>query len=268
MPALTRGPLPPRIYWVRRTMVLGTAVLMVVAIARLLGGSSDAEDPADDAASLSAEAPSSSAPSSEAGTDAVTPGATRTAKVRPGAGRQTSTAPVLADPTGPCVGSDVAVTPKVGNAVGGRDVMIVLQLRTISAEACTWRVAPATLAVNITSGRDPIWSSRHCPRAIPRRDVVVRKAVTTNVGLVWRQAKRSGESCTIGTGWAYPGWYHVTAAALGGEPSDVQFELRTPTAATVTVTATPKNQPKKQPKNQPKTEKPTSQKPSGAVEPD
>jgi hypothetical protein len=37
-----------------------------------------------------------------------------------------------------------------------------------------------------------------------------------------------------------PGWYHVTVSALGGEPSDVQFELDTPTPVTVTKTAKPK----------------------------
>lgn len=254
MPALTRGPLPARVYWVRRMLVLGTAVLLVVAIARLLGGSSDAQDPADDAAQLSADTPSSTEPGATSSSGAVTPGVPGQ-QGRPGKVRKTREAPVLADPTGDCVGSDIAVTPKIGNAVGGRDVLIVLQLRTISAEACTWRVAPDALTVNITSGRDPIWSSRQCPRAVPRRDVVVRKAVTTNIGLVWRQAKRSDDTCSPGTDWAFPGWYHVTAAALGGEPSDVQFELRTPTAATVTVTATPKNRPR-------------DHKPSGAVEPD
>ncbi|MDF1606171.1 hypothetical protein [Nocardioides sp. YIM 152315] len=260
MPGLTRGPLPARVYWVRRALVLGTAVLLVVAIARMLGGGSDAKG-GDDEAELSAGSPSSSAPTvADSGTPAP-PTATRTGKGKPGKGRQTSEAPVLAAPTGECVGSDIAVTPKVGNAVAGRDVMIVLQLRTITAEACTWRVAPNALTVNITSGKDPIWSSRQCPRAMPRRDVVVRKAVTTRVGLVWKQAKRSDDTCTVGTTWAYPGWYHVTAAALGGEPSDLQFELKTPTAVTITKTATPTQSPsgKQSPGGK--------QSPSGAVEP-
>jgi len=202
----------------------------------------------------------------------VTPGGTATTqgtkkgtkKGKPGQGVSTSPAPVLAEPTGECAGSDIAVTPKVGNAVAGRDVLVVLQLRTISADACTWRVSTESLAVNITSGQDAIWNTRQCPRAIPRRDVVVRKAVTTNVGITWRGAKRSGDTCIIGTGWAMPGWYHATAAALGGEPSDVQFELKTPVAGTVTVTATPTQSPSGKPSQSPSGQ----QSPSGAVEPD
>ena len=254
-------------YWVRRVMVLGTAVLLVIAIAHLLGNGSDASSSGDnDAASLSAE--SSSLPTDDV-TLSLTPSADTTKKPKPGKATRTSEAPALAQPEGTCLGSDVAVTPKIQNAVAGRDVMIVLQLRTMESTACTWRVAPETLAVSITSGKDAIWNSRACHRAITRRDVVVRRDVTTNVGLIWKQAKRSDADCTARAGWAMPGWYHVTASALGGEPSDLQFELTTPTAATVTVTATPKQDPTKKPGKKPTkkaTKKPgeaTSDEPSG-----
>lgn len=267
MPALTQGPLPARVYWVRRVMVLGTALLLVFAIARLLGDGSDASSSGDrDAARLSADS-SSSAPTDDLN---PAPTASATTKGKPGKSTrpsqtQTSVAPVLAQPEGTCAGSDIAVTPKVENAVGGRDVMIVLQLRTMSSPACTWRISPDTLTLGITSGDDAIWSSRECRRAVPRRDIVVRKDVTTKVGIVWKQAKRSDEECSPRTDWASPGWYHATAAALGGEPSDVQFELTTPTAATITVTATPKQDPTKKPLGD-KSKKPgkkSSDEPSG-----
>ena len=92
--------------------------------------------------------------------------------------------------------------------------------------------------MSITSGEDDVWSSRDCPRAIPaggrgpqgghdqhRRDVERASAPT-------RPARGSPT-------WAMPGWYHVTAAALGGEPSDLQFELTAPTPATITQTVSP-----------------------------
>ena len=46
---MTRGRLPARVYWVRRLMVLGIATLLVVGIARLLGGSSDGASSDDQA---------------------------------------------------------------------------------------------------------------------------------------------------------------------------------------------------------------------------
>jgi hypothetical protein len=268
MPTLTRGPLPARVYWVRRAMVLGFALLLVVGIARLLGNGSDGSSGPDDTAAQVA------ADTTPSGTDTTSgPPSISEATRRPGL-HQSRTQTPLAEPTGPCSGEDIAVTPEVTGAVAGRDVKVVLQLRTLSSPACTWQVSPRNLAVKITSGPDDIWSSRDCPRSIPAREVTVRSAVTTKVAMIWKQAKRSdSEDCARFTDWAMPGWYHVTAAALGGEPSDVQFELTTPTAATVTRTVEPSNSPSGRPVTP--SGKPSggasgkaSGSPSGAVEPD
>ncbi|ABL80010.1 MULTISPECIES: hypothetical protein [unclassified Nocardioides] len=265
MPALTRGPLPARVYWVRRLLVLGTATLLVVAIARLLGGGSDAASEPDAGAQLVADG----SPTAAATLDGEP--TTTTSARKPGKRASKSQEPVLAQPDGPCADEDVAITPKVENAVAGRPVQIVLQLRTLESDACTWRVSAGTVTVNITSGPDDIWTSRQCRRAIPARDVVVRKAVTSNVSITW-SSRRSDDGCTRLTDWAYPGWYHVTAAALAGEPSDAQFELRTPTAATITKTVTPTQKPSQKP-SQSASGRPVtpgqgqSASPSGAVEP-
>jgi hypothetical protein len=268
MPAMTRGPLAPRVYWVRRSMVLGTALLLVVAIARLLGGGSDASSDGDVAAQVAAD----STPS-----DVVTsslPVTRSESSHKPGkdnpSQQRSSQAPPLAPPEGTCANDDIAVTPKVENAVGGRDVLIVLQLRTLVSEACTWPVSSDSLTVSITSGQDDIWSSRDCPRSIPVRDVVVRKAVTTNVGVIWKSARRSGADCYLQTEWAMPGWYHVSGAALGGEPSDLQFQLTRPSPVTITKTASPTNSPSNSPSGRPITpsnspSKQPSKSPSGSA---
>ncbi|MBZ5739251.1 hypothetical protein [Nocardioides mangrovi] len=276
MPPMTRGPLPARVYWLRRIMVLGTALALVVAIAHLLGNGSDASD----GTAEQSAAETTPTTSVDPGADLSTSTTPKTGKKRdrPGKGATTSEAPVLAEPQGECSASDLAVAPKVENAVAGRDVMIVLQLRTMQSPACTFAVSSHTLTVNITSGQDDIWSSLDCPRAIPKRQVVVRDNVTTKVGVVWSQAKRSGDRCVIDTDWAMPGWYHATAAALAGEPADTQFELTTPVAGTITRTATPTESPSSTPTKKPskspskspskKPSKSPSKSPSGAVEPD
>ena len=114
----------------------------------------------------------------------------------------------------------------------------MLNLQTRVAEACTWQVSPDTVTMNIVSGRDKIWRSKQCPDAIPVQDVVVRLASVTQVPVVWN-SRRSDEGCSDRTAWALPGYYHVLAAALGGEQTDVQFELLAPAAPTVTQTAQP-----------------------------
>jgi hypothetical protein len=55
-------------------------------------------------------------------------------------------------------------------------------------------------------------------------------------------SRRSDEECSDRTAWALPGFYHVRTGPLGGEPTDVQFELVAPAQATVTQTAQPDQQ--------------------------
>lgn len=265
---MTRGPLPARVYWRRRLAVLGVALLLVLGVARLLGAGSDGSS-GGDTASL-ADAPASTTTSPAGRPSPVGPSAPTTTP--------TPTEPVLAEPDGPCADGDIAVTPEVTTAIAGprHGATIDLQLRTISAEACTWKVNPRSLTLKITSGKDDIWSSRECPRVLPRQEVTVRRAVSTTLSVAWN-AKRSDEDCSKVTDWALPGWYHVSAAALAGEPSEVQFELLAPQPAVVTQTAEPKQDKGKKGKKTRKnkrddttpTEEPApSGAPSGAVEPD
>ncbi|MBC2932621.1 hypothetical protein [Nocardioides sp. zg-1228] len=254
-----RGPLPARVYWTRRLVVLGIPLVLVVVLARVLGGSSDAQDDAAGQATR-ASATASTTPAPTAGpTVAVGPGtkgrkgkkgkkggkgtdgATTTEEVAP-------TEPVLAEPTGPCTESDIVATPAITSAAGGSDIPITLNLRTVVAEACTWQASPETVVVTITSGSDYIWSSRECPVSIPPQDVVVRQAVDAPVVVTW-SARRSDEGCTKFTDWAVPGFYHVQAAALGGDATDVQFELTAPQPGVITKTAEPEKQGGKGKKN-------------------
>ena len=223
--------------------MLVVPLLLVVVLARVLGGSADGKD-------------QSTATATQAGATTGTtaaPTAGPTAEVAPGAGRKgkknkknptVETAPpepVLAEPTGPCTESDIVATPALTSAAGGADVPITVNLRTVVTEACTWQASPETMTVTITSGSDYIWSSRECPVSIPPQDVVVRQAVDAPVVVTW-SAKRSDEGCTKFTDWADLGWYHVQAAALGGDATDVQFELVAPQPAVVTTTADPQPQ--------------------------
>jgi len=245
-----RGPLPARVYWTRRLVVLVVPVLLVVVLARVLGGSSDGKD---EATATATQAGATTAPS-------LAPSAGPTAGVAPGTGKKGKRGkkdqaevtappePVLAEPTGPCTESDIVATPVLTSAAGGADVPITINLRTLVTEACTWQASPETMTVTITSGSDYIWSSRECPASIAPQDVVVRQAVDAPVVVTW-SAKRSDEECTKFTDWAMPGFYHVQAAALGGDATDVQFELTGGVPAVVTTTADPQQGGKKNKKN-------------------
>jgi hypothetical protein len=236
-PMAPRGPLPARVYWFRRLVVLAVAVLLVAGLARLLGSSSDASSEADPQATTAGATTSTSAAPGEADATGVPPATTETPKRRKK--EPTPTEPPLAEPSGPCENGDILATPALTAAPGGSDVPITLNLRTRVTEACTWTVSPETLTVSITSGNDAIWSSRECPAAIVPQEVVVRQAVDAPVVITWN-ARRSDEDCSSLTEWALPGYYHVEAAALAGEPTEVQFELVRPASEVITKTVTPK----------------------------
>jgi hypothetical protein len=227
------------VYWTRRLLLVALALLLVFGIARLLSLGSDGSSAPAKAAEVAAEP--TSTPS--LGTT-PTPTAGEPRPVRhPGRGR-TSQAPVLAEPQGSCTDEDVAVSPEAKEAVAGPqgEVRIALHLRTLTSEACTWRVSHSTLALKITSGSDDIWSSRQCPGVVPVSDVVVRRAVTTTVDIEWN-GRRADHGCGNRSDWALPGTYHVTAAALAGEPADEQFELEAPRPRVITVAPSPTQEP-------------------------
>lgn len=227
-----RGPLPARVYWLRRLIVLGVAFGLVFGVSRLVAGTSeDAPAPAAQPASGAVTTTPSPRPVATADADPTTrPG--------PGAKPRRTSAP-LAMPTGPCRDSDVRIVPSVERAYAGDDVRLPLRLVTVKSPACTWEVSPGTVAVRLASGADRIWSSQDCPGAVPTESVVLRPRPATVVEVVW-SGRRSDSDCSRTTQWAQPGWYHLTAAALGSEPESQRFQLRSPAPITVTPTPTPK----------------------------
>lgn len=227
-----RGPLPARVYWTRRLLVLGLALGLVFGIGRLLGGgpAGDAGPSARPAAATASGSPSVQATTTVTTQASLPPGQTK--------GKGGKAAVPLAMPTGPCSDSDVMAEPVVkGNAYAGHDVAITLRLSTIESPACTWRVSPDAVVVRLTSGSDRIWTSQECPATVPEQDVVLRQATVAEVDVVW-SGQRSDPTCSRTTQWAEPGSYHATAAALGAEPVDHQFELLPPPRPTITPSPT------------------------------
>ena len=116
-----RGRLPQRVYWVRRSLVLVVALLLVFGIGKLLGG--NGQDPAGSGVEASNTAaqqqPSSSAPTVGPVAPSTSPGA----KV-PKA--------VLLPPSGECKDDEVSVLPSVPRAWGAGDITIRLGLQGIA----------------------------------------------------------------------------------------------------------------------------------------
>ncbi len=209
MTSFTRGPLPARVYWTRRLLVVALGLLLVVGIARLLGAGSDGSSAPDRAAQVAAESTATPSAGATTGTPA-TPGSTAPspAKQRPGrAGK--APAPVLAEPRGHLRRGGHRGRPR-GRARPwpGRTARSgsPWTCARSPSEACTWQVSAGTLTVKITSGEDDIWSSRQCPRAVPRADVVVRRDVDHHGGPRPGTAAAPTQGCGAQPTWALPGY--------------------------------------------------------------
>jgi hypothetical protein len=257
VPTTTRGPLSPGVYWRRRLAVLSIALVLVLGIGKLLGRGGGDDDPtaarvgALASPTVTVTADPTDAPTrttgkgkngdkkngkggKNAGTQVEeTPAAVPTPEPTP------TTPPPLAEPSGACPDDDVFVTATVDGAVGAADVTVMLNLQTRVTPACTFEVSPDTVSMVIARGRDTVWSSEQCTSAVPTQEVVVRQAAITQVPVVWADAARSDATCSDRTAYAMPGVYTVSTAVMGGEPTDVQFELAAPAAPTVTQTVTP-----------------------------
>lgn len=256
MRSLTRGAQPAGVYWRRRLFVVGSVLALVLLAVNVVRGWGGDPSPPGQATQVAAEPSTPTSTSTPAEPDDPE-GATTAPTPAPGSPDRTSPSdaptaspeptpkPEPPEPEGYCEDGDIAISPKVKEAVAGQPVTVTLELRTRTATACTWRVSANHLAVKVTSGSDEIWTSRECPKQLPQTSVVVRRDFTSTLDLTWN-ARRSGEGCPAATEWAEPGWYHVTAAAYGGEPADEQFQLEQPTLANTGDESEKQNQNQKQ----------------------
>jgi hypothetical protein len=237
MPQLTRGPLPAGVYWRRRLFVLALAGTLVFVIASLLSGGSDGRD--DDvpvAQQVGQVQPSQTVTVSEQPQGRK---AKRQRQQQAPEQGPTYDPGVLVEPEGNCDPADVKVTPEVSGGELGRPVTIGLQLQTLEAEACYFRVGSDKVTVRINDGSTEVWTSRECPAAVPDESVAVRRVVATVVEMTW-DARESDTDCSTRREWLRrPGDFTIAAAALGGEPSETTFELTRPAPETVTVAPDP-----------------------------
>ncbi|GAB3853952.1 hypothetical protein GCM10028801_07260 [Nocardioides maradonensis] len=233
---LTRGPLPPGVYWRRRLLLLVLAAVLVFLIAQLLGGGSNGKGGgpvAQQAGAVYSTSTGSTSPTTPVTTSTAVAGPTFSAPT----GRTTSTTPLtLAAPTGPCTPSDISVVPTVSKAVAGSDVTIDLALQTKKTAACTWNVDQHDIAVKIARHGKVLWTSQQCPGALPVRSVVIRNVVPSIVTMVWN-GQISTVGCRSRAGYVSPGKLYVYGTTLGGEPGHSAFTMVLP--ATQTVTASP-----------------------------
>ena len=147
-----RGPLPARVYWTRRLLLVVVAFALVFGIARLLGVRWFRQ-PVRAAGRRRRVDHGSAAAAPD--TAVTTPQASPT-----GAGRKnrtgTPTPTPLAEPTGACAGSDVVATPSLKRtAYAGSSVVFTMTLGTLISPACTFDVSSRSMVVKVDLRQRP-----------------------------------------------------------------------------------------------------------------
>jgi hypothetical protein len=214
------GPLPTRVYWVRRALlvVVLLTVLSVLwwAVGRVLGGESEAQaSPASSQGSGGgADAPAPSG-GGEKQDDGEKP--RKHDKKKP-----KRRAPVA--PTGDCAPTDVDIEVGVRDVAAGHTAPVSLKLTSVGTPACTLAITPDTLALRITSGSDVVWTSDECPNAVLARELVVRAHKPTVYTFDWN-GRRSTQSCASPGSVADPGGYWAEAALIGADVHRAYFDV-------------------------------------------
>ncbi len=240
-----RGPLPARVYWTRRLLVLTALVALVTVVGVLFASGGDGSQPSGTGSGAAAPDATSTAEPTEPGAqkppagtrggdragrgqdrtddDPVTPrGEDRADGRDPEPGSVPSKRP-LAEPTGPCDPGDVGLAIDVSDAESGQPSTARLSFTSLEADACTLGITPDSLEVQVVSGDVVVWSSTDCPARLAAQQLVPRPDPAATYEFTWN-GSWSTSNCGAADA-AEPGGYWVVAGLIGGEPTRAYFDV-------------------------------------------
>jgi hypothetical protein len=185
------GPLPPRVYWTRRAVLLAALALIIVVIAVSCSGGSGG------------------------GNAAPTPTRTRS----PGA--TTPTVALLA-----CSRDQLDVTAETDadKYAAGTLPRLTVVVSNTGATACTLTESPRTRSWTIVSGPDQVWTTAGCPAPATAQSRTLAPGKSVRRTIVWNR-HRSGKKCTTSTVEAAPGTYQLTVTVNGLTSGTAVFHL-------------------------------------------
>jgi hypothetical protein len=188
------GSLPPRVYWIRRAVVLAVVVAVVVlavlGVRALLGGGGD--DPAAPPTTSQTPAPE------EQETETGTP---------------------------PCAPESLQLTMAADATTYAADALptFTIRLTNIGDAACLVDAGEAQRQLLVTSGSDRIWASTDCAAADPLQLLLAPEQADERQ-VQWDRL-RSVEGCAGGQAEALPGTYQAVLTLAGVTTEPVVFGL-------------------------------------------
>ena len=183
------GPLPPRVYWMRRFFVLGLPLIVIAIIAVSCSGGSK-----------SPSAGSGGTPSSGGTTPSSSGG-------------------------GACAPGDLSAVLSTSAAVYtvGQQPQFIGKITNVSALPCQLTTSPSDETWTVSSGPASWWTTGGCPRSKVSATKLLSPGASRTVTVVW-DGHRLEPGCSSG-GAALPGTYHLDATLDGVAAQQVTFHF-------------------------------------------
>jgi hypothetical protein len=163
---LTVGPLPPAVYWRRRAIVLGAALLFVLVLTYSCAKSDPPSSPraANATGAPQSPAPSAVVPASPSATPAASGAASPAVATPTEAAIDPTADPSASGDPGTCTDSEISVgaVPGQDSVPSGTAVEITLQIKNISSRTCTRDLGSLQQELYIKLGAQKVWSSDTC----------------------------------------------------------------------------------------------------------
>lgn len=198
------GPRSPRVYWVRRLVLVVLVVALVaggfLAVQALRGGSGS-EDPTGGAGAQVTEDPA--VLGEDAGDDAE-----------------------AADGPAACAPTDLAVTltTDARSYPAGTPVVLTVAITNNATTSCTVDAGEAAREILVTSGADRIWSSFDCPAEPAERLLLLPSGARDEVAVTWGRT-RSAAGCPADLPGPRAGTYTAVASVAGAASTAAVFDL-------------------------------------------
>jgi len=226
------GPETASTYWVRRALVFGATMVLAVAVALIINGTSSGlavqANPSPPVAGYPAPSPASTSSMQTATPTpaAVEPSASATSTTAPKATtRKASTQRTDRSGSVDCAAEELRPTltgkqrlaPKKPNT-------FQLSLINGSDQICIARVTRKNFELTIDSGRDRVWSTADCPSSIKPISRKLGSEHAVAWSLTWN-GNRSKPDCRSARKVPRPGTYVATAQLAGAEPVQLRMTL-------------------------------------------